>query len=217
MKWPKTLSHFAFYGLYSTPHQWNLGTIQNLLASHHDSLKTLRIGSLNGTDNTPFDFSVLSNLETMHMSAWTNSCTPVFTPSKFLPPKLHTFTWDFTIENQHNEQMTDFVQLQADWLYRLADVAKSRQGALRNIHIVFRPEIHIDYYNYKFYETVRYSWDLMDEVRKKIQPFGISLTYHAPQLTKAEYVELINNARLEAEQMEEDARSPAIGRTLVQS
>jgi hypothetical protein len=200
INWPKTLIDFTFDGLYSNPYHWDLNTMQNLLASHQDSLKTLKIGSMHSTNNIMFDFSVFNNLEKLHVSAWTSSQQPEFRPSRFLPPKLHTFTWDFTIEDQHSEGLGSFGQPEADWLSHFVNVATREQRALRQIHIIFTPEIFIWSFNYRAFENLRYPWDWMDEVRDKIRPHAINLTYNTPVLTKAQYIETIECARIQAEE-----------------
>jgi hypothetical protein len=177
LKLPRALEHFAFVKIHSNPVRWRLDMFQWLLADHQTTLKSIEIGSL-GLGYTPINFLEFPKLEILNLSHWVYKESPEVAAASILAPSLHTFIWDFRVNDQHSESWTDFGEEQKEWLLGFAELAIARKSALRKIQIVFCPDESDGPTTREELAICVTPWDLMDEARDKIEPLGIELMYN---------------------------------------
>jgi hypothetical protein len=177
------LEHFRFGKIHSNPARWDLSSFQ-CLHDHRDSLKSIEIGALGG-DMGAISFLDFTNLETLNLSRWAFHFSPEVARSTLLAPQLHTFIWDFTVEDQHSEVWSDFGREQKDWIVKFAELAVEQKSVLRKIKIVFNPDTPDEWFSPGTREELRdwvsnwvCPWDLMYEARDAIRPSGIELSYN---------------------------------------
>jgi len=204
LKLPKRLHHFRF-GKAHGPIRWDLCMFQSLLEGHKASLKSVEIGHLESS-KTSMTFVDFPLLETLNLSRWVFDLTPEMACSQFLAPNLHTFIWDFTIDDRPSENWKDFGPAQRDWLLKFAELAIAKKSSLRKIKIIFVPDEDSGPDTKEELESLICPWDLMDEVREALMPNGIELSYNEC-LTKQEYLEWIECIEEERKQIAADANS----------
>jgi hypothetical protein len=175
LAWSKNLENFEFQRIYSNRFHWDFATFETVLAPYRDTLKHITIGYLSGGTKT-IDFSGFTELLTLNLSRWQLDCSPETASSTLLAPKLHTFTWDFGIYDQHSESVTDFAEPQADWILALANLAAARKASLKTIEIEFNPESSYSQ-TAEQHEALKRPWDLMNGLSIKMRPLGIELKY----------------------------------------
>ena len=91
--------------------------------------------------------------------------------TSLLGPKLVTFEWSFSVNDQHGESVDEFGSREEDWVRGLARAAIARRAALRTIKIEFNPE------GYGVDEQGVSPWDRMDDINKEVAPRGVTLDY----------------------------------------
>jgi len=202
LTWPKALEEFKFFDLNHNCHCWDLQTLQQLLHPHRSSLKSLTIGSLIRGGQSFLDLSEFSDLEMLKLSFWSTDHSLAFDFFAVLAaPKLHTFTYDFTFEDEDCVCFRDFTKAEVKWLCKLAEVAFSENFALRRIHLIFDPVGYISSYSsYEHRMTLKYPWDLIDEVRDVAKGYGIQVSYTEPCMTKLEFQKALREANKNAEE-----------------
>jgi hypothetical protein len=174
---PKALQHFEFGKVHSTPSTWwNLGHFQRLLHGHRESLRSIEIGAL-GREMININLLDFTKLETLNLSRWVFDFTPEIACATLLAPKLRTFIWDFTIEDQHSESWTSFGQEQRDWITTFAKLAVAQKSALRQIKIVFNPDEGSGPRTRDQLKDHPWPWDFMDQARDAMYP-DVKLSYN---------------------------------------
>jgi hypothetical protein len=144
-----------------------------------------------------FNATLFPNLEFLRLSRWQMDIPLKFsaTDSNLLGPKLKTFSWDFSINEQGNVSWCAFGASDANWLRELAAFAVSHKAALEKIEILFTPER----YN-NITKEMGYPWDLMDSLRDEIlKPSGRNLVYNQPVRSKDEWLKFVRTGEWETE------------------
>jgi hypothetical protein len=172
---------------------------ESWLLIHSETLRHISIGYLsrNGSDRL-FNATRFPNLEFLQLSRWQMppSLTFKFRPEdvNVLGPKLRTFSWNFSIYDQHTEGWLDFGEKEVEWLHQLAEAAVASKAVLRTIKIQFAPDFPWD-----TTEEMGYPWDLMDDLREQVmRPIGLELSYNQPSISKVKWLERIRAGTLEA-------------------
>lgn len=112
--------------------------------------------------------------------------------SNALGPSLKTFSWDFTINDQHSEGWCDFGEPEATWVQELAEFAVSRKAALAEIRIQLEPDGF-----WGTTEEMGYPWDRMDRVRDQtLKPNGLNLVYNKPSISKDAWMKFFRTGEL---------------------
>ncbi|RDW80378.1 hypothetical protein BP5796_05076 [Coleophoma crateriformis] len=174
---PKSLQHFRFGKVHHNPVFWELRSFQELLCSHRDSLVTVEIGAVGRRGGKGISFLKFPKLETLNISHWNFDFSPDIAAATLLAPNLHTFIWDFTIEDQHSESSSDFGEEQKLWVSRFAELAAAHKSALRKIVIIFNPDIYLESPIEEELDEIIQPWNLMAEAREVMKSTGIELSY----------------------------------------
>lgn len=166
--------------------------LHSWLSSHRDTLKEIKIGSISVEETgTLFNAADFPNLETIQLprramgSVEENRDRPILKRSPdqadlLLGPKLHTFTWFFLDHNIQRLEWNEFSDQEESWLRRLMKEAVARKSALRKIRIQFYPDMGTA-------QPQEYPWDRMDGLREEFEPYGLTLEYCDPPVTKSEW------------------------------
>lgn len=104
-----------------------------------------------------------------------------------LAPSLKTFRWCFTCPGTAGDSLTNFGAREGEWLREFARAAIARGSTLKEIQVRYNPR---RYWAVLIKRTLRYPWDLMDEIRAEIQPHGLALEFTEPAITKEEWLRL---------------------------
>ena len=167
------------------------------LLPHRATLRTLDLGYLSrGSSEKPFkacDFPVLESLE---LSRWQmNMDLPCRAEdaAAILGPNLRYFGWSFSIYDQHSESWDDFKSRERDWLRNLLNHAKETNSRLARLFVRFRPD------EWSISLSSIYPWDLMDKLNDEFQPFGMTVKYSKPLMTKDEWMVLVEKLDQNAE------------------
>lgn len=165
--------------------------MQSLLSPYRSSLKTIEIGDLDGGYVGMMDLTLFRELTVLNLYcdlldnlSSDNACATL------LAPKLHTFILDITsYDNVYRRTGWEgFHEPQARWILEFAQLAAARTSALRTIKIIFDPDESMGPCNRDEYELSGYPWDRMDDVKIKLMPLGIDLTYEPePTQTKDDF------------------------------
>jgi hypothetical protein len=165
---------------------------ESWLLIHSETLRHIKIGYLSrrGSDRL-FNATCFPNLEFLQLSRWQMppSLTFKFRPEDVivLGPKLRTFSWDFSVYDQHSESWLDFGENEVEWLRQLAEAAVASKAALQTIRIHFTPD-----FPWNTTEEMGYPWDRMDDLREQtMKPIGLELSYNEPSITKVKWLEYI--------------------------
>lgn len=97
-----------------------------------------------------------------------------------LGPKLHSFTWLFEEDNVNRLEWHEFGDQEESWLRNLMKEAVARKSALRKIRIEFSPDMESA-------EPQEYPWNRMDCLHEEFEPYGLTLEYCDPPVTKSEW------------------------------
>lgn len=202
LKWPLKLEHFALHWAeIRTGKAFTLADAQALLWKHRGSVKSIRIGGWPGTalgrysgvfpcanikSSDAADFSSFTRLESFtlnaHILAHSYSAKEI-AMQLLSAPQLHTFVWDFrcwSLEDGYETYLDEFDIQRSDWLLSLANTAHEKNFALRWIYVDFVPVISSITHLRRRIRSAKYSpWDLMHQLRVKLEPMGISLQYPA--------------------------------------
>ncbi|PKX99854.1 hypothetical protein P168DRAFT_276958 [Aspergillus campestris IBT 28561] len=192
IQWPKELVCFS---LHRSPIDGaDLPMLHSWLSGHRDTLRTIEIGSFfaeGASAETLFNAADFPNLETLLLSRWVMGSVNGHQTRKFLRwspdhadlllgPKLHTFTWSFEEEILYGLKWSGFNDQEESWLRGLMKEAVARKSALRKIRVEFSPRMASA-------EPMEYPWDRMDCLREQFEPYGLTLEYNDPPLTKSEW------------------------------
>ncbi|KAI1205278.1 uncharacterized protein F4807DRAFT_443435 [Annulohypoxylon truncatum] len=187
IRWPRKLRRFHFESFYNNRHYMDLTMFGNWLSIHKEALEEIYIGYLSGgSKGKIIDLSRFTALKSLTLSRYSfsddlKSCAT--DASLMLAPNLETFTWSFSIYDQHCESWDAIGEKEELWLQQLAKIAASRPTPLKRIHITFDP----DYWGYRIEDG--YPWDRLDRVKESCRQLNIELTYTKPALTKKEWLE----------------------------
>ncbi|KAI2464468.1 hypothetical protein F4781DRAFT_70353 [Annulohypoxylon bovei var. microspora] len=193
IKWPKNLRHFYFESFYNNRHHMDLAMFGSWLSSHKDTLEEIYIGYLSAfSKGTLIDVSEFSALNSLTLSRYSfsddlESCAA--DASLLLAPGLETFTWSFSIYDQHCESWDAIGENEERWLRQFAEAAASKSIPLKRIHIIFDP----DYWGYQVEDG--YPWDRLDRVKVYSRQLNIELSYTKPALTKEEWLNHITEEK----------------------
>lgn len=162
----------------------------SMLLMHKDTLKSVDISYLSPRGRGRlFVASDFPQLEVLRLSRWQMKKDLEFSIEEadalLLAPNLKTFAWDFGVYDQHTESWTDFGTNEEEWLRGLAKAATARKAALKEIEITYNPE------PFDAREEDGYPWDRMDRIRNEIRPYGITLAYSEPSLSKEDWLEAV--------------------------
>jgi hypothetical protein len=193
LHWPKILTSFTFESFYSNPYTMTYPLFETWLLVHSTTLTYIDIGYLRSPSRL-FNATLFPNLEFLRLSRW-----QMHTPVQFvdeedgniLGPALKTFSWSFTIYDQHSEGWRSFGDAEENWVRRLGECAARRGAGLEKIEILFRPD---DYWGTK--EEMGYPWDRMDRVRDEIlRPNGVELVYSEPLISRDAWLEFVRRKK----------------------
>lgn len=132
------------------------------------------------------------------MPTWDMECTPEEAASKFLAPRLRTFTWSFTRIGQTDETIDCFTESRANWLRRFITLAIDRKSALRKVHIDLSIRDWYPSHMYMTEDSYVYPVDRMDWIAAEFEPYGVSVTHEEPDITKEEINQMIEQAKIKA-------------------
>lgn len=187
IEWPKELVHFHFTSYYNNPFYLDLALFSSWLSIHKDTLQYLDIGYLSWQSRgVLFQACDFPRLKGLTLSRWQTGTE--LNPSEadtLLSPSLETFGWDFYTYDQHNEGWGDFGDKEEKWIRTLVKAAIARNAAFKKINIKFSPD------EWTADENSEYPWDRMDKICHDILPFGMTLEYNPPCLTKDEFLQRI--------------------------
>ncbi|PLN74924.1 hypothetical protein BDW42DRAFT_199689 [Aspergillus taichungensis] len=190
IQWSKELVSFSLEQ--SLIYGADLPMLHSWLSSHRDTLKEIKIDSVSVKDTgTLFNAAHFPNLETFQLPRWVmgpveeNRDRPVlkWSPDQadlLLGPKLYTFTWLFEDDGIHRLEWHEFSDQEESWLRSLMKEAIARKSALRKIRIQFYPDMESA-------QPQEYPWDRMDDLREEFEPYGLTLEYCDPPVTKSEW------------------------------
>ncbi|CAO2654477.1 Nn.00g112100.m01.CDS01 [Neocucurbitaria sp. VM-36] len=208
LSWPKNLEHFNFGSFYNNRYTMDYAMFTWWLSIHCETLKSVAIGYLSWHSSfRVFDATRFPNLEILKLSPHAMAVDLEFRDSarKILGPKVRTFGWDFSMNDQHSEGWTAFGEREDLWIRELAKAAKAQKAALVEIEITFTP----DHWTLK--REWGYPWDRMIRVRDDIAALnGISLSWNKPTLTREGWLE-------ELERQEEPEQHLTIDEHLIES
>ena len=160
--------------------------IHSWLLAHKRTLQSLDFGYLSGSARRSlFNASDFLALKVLKLSRWEmprELRSPVTDADALLAPNLRTFGWSFSINDEHCESWDDFGDTEENWLRGFAKTAIARKAALDRIEIEFNPYESI-------WDEETYPWNRLDSIRDEILPYGITLKYSMPQVTKEEWLE----------------------------
>ncbi|RDW69256.1 hypothetical protein BP6252_08276 [Coleophoma cylindrospora] len=174
---PKSLQHFRFGTIHHNSVFWELQFFQELLCGHRDSLVNVEIGAVGRRGGEHISFLEFPKLVTLDISYWNFDFSPEVAAATLLAPNLHTFIWNFTIEDQHNETSSDFGEEQKLWVSRFAELAAAHESALRKIVIIFNPDIYLGSPTEEELDEIIKPWTLMAEAAEVMKSTGIELSY----------------------------------------
>jgi hypothetical protein len=154
--------------------------MQSLLSPYRSSLKTIEIGDLDGGYDGMMDLTLFRELTVLNLySDLLDNLSSDNASATLLAPKLHTLILDFTSYDDVYQRTSweAFHEPQARWILEFAQLAAARTSALRKIKIIFDPVTSIGPCNRDEFELSGYPWDRMDDIKIKLKPLGIDLTY----------------------------------------
>jgi hypothetical protein len=158
------------------------------LLPHAHTLTHIDIGYLRSPSRL-LNATLFPNLEFLRLSRWQMSAPVSFLDEEdanILGPSLKTFSWSFSIYDQHNEGWCAFGDAEENWLRRLGECAKKRGAVLEKIEILFCPD------HWGTTEVMGYPWDRMIRVREEtLRPGGVELVYSEPMIGKTEWLEFV--------------------------
>ncbi|CAG9977423.1 unnamed protein product [Clonostachys byssicola] len=196
--WPAKLTSFEFSMPFSDHYsgegpltRYNLGVLQQVLLHQKNhicyiGLQELVNQGLYGFDVT--DFHSLKTLTLGHDTTGTDSSSI----ANLVAPNCEVFCWDMVLEDQQcPEKLGSFNQPEEDWLRAFAQAAIARKSALRHIKVLYYPESDA-YLTEEALKSLEYPWDRMDRLAQEIQPYGIHLSYSAPNISRGEFDEMVS-------------------------
>jgi hypothetical protein len=137
---------------------------------------------------------LFERLQYLSLSYWaTGSDTG---ETSLLAPHLETFEWVFDAEDGRPVYVDRFGKQEEAFLRRLADAAVARGTRLRRIRIVFTPVAYLPPGWGQREQELEYPWDHMDSVAADVRKLRIALTYNKPSITREEFDELAQKARV---------------------
>ena len=167
---------YAEEGLYT---HWSLDTLQPILQAHRKSLRYIKIKNINGAVGLErCNMSYFTSLERLDLS-YRVTGTDTSLVANLLAPRLSTFRWVLTLEDQQcGEDLWHFQEPQEEWLRALANAAIQCGSSLCEIRVKYRPVL--DFYYPGKPDGVVYPWARMDRIAKEVEPHGIKISYSDP-------------------------------------
>ncbi|KAL4816817.1 hypothetical protein BDW67DRAFT_175112 [Aspergillus spinulosporus] len=200
VQWPEILEEFHLEFTFGDNYSdrgayncWGLATLRPILAIHKSTLRSIKIHTLNFRGLGGFDAREFEHLEELSFSysiicqqykAWKRDD---HTLSTLVGPRLRSFELDLTLEDQqHFESLSDFGEIEENWLRALGKFAVRQRYPLREIRIQFAP-----YAPDTSVSDCRYPWDRMDDLDREFQLHGIRVRYSPPTISRAEFEEMV--------------------------
>ncbi|KAI1461772.1 hypothetical protein F4805DRAFT_413318 [Annulohypoxylon moriforme] len=197
IRWPRILRRFHFESFYNNRHYMDLIMFGSWLSIHKEVLEDIHIGYLAaGSKGKIIDLSQFTALKALSLSRYSFSDELQYcaTDAKLLlAPNLESFTWSFSIYDQHCESWDAIGEKEELWLQQFAKIAASQSTPLKRIHIIFDP----DYWGYSIQDG--YPWDRLDRVKESCRQLNIELTYTKPAITKEEWLKHVEEERRASE------------------
>ncbi|KAL5337059.1 hypothetical protein BJX70DRAFT_400082 [Aspergillus crustosus] len=209
VRWPTMLESFdiqytrgAYYSELGVYTQWDLNTLQPILAIHRTTLKFIGIGGIYIRGLAGFDVRDFPNLQELRLSEATtspthqNSAANVRHIPNLLAPRLRVFHWDLNLEDQESlETLDSFAQEQEEFLRAVGNEAIKAKCPLQTLKITYTP------HDFTLNAESQYPWDRIDALDREFQPAGIRVCYNSPRMSRAQF--LRNLKRMRGELMEE--------------
>lgn len=161
--------------------------ISSIIAPHKTTLRSITVGSLHEKSLVGFDLTGFENLTHISLSTWATGST-TGDETNLLAPRLTTFRWVFTVEDQHSESLFCFGEAQEHWLRSFIAAAIAWKLPLENIYIQYAPE---GYYLPQD-RPVMYPWDRMKNIATDIQDEGINLSWTPPTVSREDFQDFQN-------------------------
>ncbi|KAH6609167.1 hypothetical protein Trco_002513 [Trichoderma cornu-damae] len=195
--WPAKLEHFSFTECDDEASRvWGLPIIACIIAPHRATLRSITVSSLPEKGLADFDLTGFENLKHLSLSSWVTGFAEG-DETNLLAPRLTSFRWVFTLEQQHSESLLDFGEVQEHWLRRFIAEAIARGLPLRDIDIRYAPD--------RFYLPTDlpeiYPWDRMESIERDFQDKGIKLSWTFPTISREHYRE-VSKPQEEGEDMD---------------
>ncbi|KAI1095072.1 hypothetical protein F5B19DRAFT_443250 [Rostrohypoxylon terebratum] len=197
IRWPRKLTRFHFESSYNNHHYMDLTMFGLWLSVHKEVLQEISIGYLSsGSKGKMIDLSQFTALKSLTLSRYLFSDDLKYyieDAALVLAPNLETFTWSFSVYDQHCESWDAIGEAEESWLQQFARIAASTRPSLKRIHIIFDP----DYWGYRIEDG--YPWDRLDRVKDSCRQLNIELTYTKPALTKKEWLDHVTEIQMTSE------------------
>jgi len=167
---------------------WSLATLLPIFAIHKQTLRSIVVTNICRPGLAGLDLSEFESLEYLRLSDATTGCDPALVGNIIDAPRLRTFHWDFTLEDQqHGTGLDAFGQREEDWLRALVDAAVERRSSLRKIMVEFKPDDGIYRMGTENMDDVLYPWDRLDAVGLQASSESIDLWYPDPTMSREEF------------------------------
>ena len=159
---------------------YTVAAIERLLHFQRHSLRYIEFGLMCQV-NEGLDLTKMTALEILRLNSDTVFCTSaVKAASRLAAPKLKHFIIEYSTEDQHeNSPMSDMEQI-TSWLQQFIATRKSflanELDMLEEIELDFYPELSYGV----TWENVRQPWQCLDQTRKKLESFGVKVSYPKP-------------------------------------
>lgn len=201
LKWPSTLHSVILrescdcIDMFGT----DLSVVIRALSTHKNTLKKLDVGSvctILNPDRHSIGISSLPALEEFTISRWCFSADLKFSRKlveRLLGPSLCNFTWSIepalgAEPDDAGIALSDMGPDEEEWLVAFGTFAAQQKGLskLQRIHVrftprrFFRPEHSLG-------RIAVWPWDRLRNVKKRLAPQGIEVTYSKPTYTKKEW------------------------------
>jgi hypothetical protein len=193
--WPKQLEHFSFSDADTSINHFSTTDFRYLLAPHRRHLQLLKLESLYSRDRACIDVTDFPELQSITIPFHDVDCSPEEAASKLLGPRVSHFGWSWILNGHIQPGVWAFGEVQADWLARFVQAARSKKSALRFIHIHYQPDFWARRYSVDILrQNSEYPFDRIDALATMLAQQDIKLTYDEPSLTRSHFQEELKEA-----------------------